>query len=86
MLKASLSVLAILLSSFTMLTPTDAVIEYANTPDDGFRTNWLADPHRHRIELFKKWLGNKPIDHAAGERSASPYDALHPAHQFKGAC
>ena len=86
MLKSSLSLLAILLSSLTILIPTDAVIEYAKTSDNGFRANWLADPHRNRIELFKKWLGNKPVGHAAGERSASPYEALHPTHQFKGAC
>jgi hypothetical protein len=87
MMKSLLSLFAILISSLAIFKQIDAVIDYAKSSDKGLRTNWLTDSHRNRIELFKKWLENKPIDSSAGGRSPStPYDVLHPTHQFKGAC
>ena len=86
MMKSSISFVAILLSTVSLFTSLEAVIEYAKSSDNALRTNWLGDNHRHRIELFKKWLGNKPSGNSAGERAATPYDVLHPPHQFKGAC
>lgn len=84
MMKSSISFVAILLSSLSLFTSLEAVIEYAKSSDNALRTKWLGDPHRHRIELFKKWLGSKPSGNSAGERVSSPYDVLHPPHQFKG--
>ncbi|CAF3338792.1 unnamed protein product [Rotaria sp. Silwood1] len=78
---------AILISSLAILTQTDAAINHAKLSDKIHEPNWLTDSHRNRIEIFKKWLGNKPIGSASSERSSlTPYDALHPTHQFKGAC
>jgi len=81
MMKSIPSLFAILISSLAIFTQTDAVIDYAKSSDKGLRQNWLTDPHRNRIELFKKWLGNKPV---GGQAALSPYDVLHPTHQFKG--
>ena len=36
----------------------------------------------NRVQLFKKWLANKPMNVRA---ASSPYDVLHPTHKFKGA-
>ena len=86
-MKSILSVLVVIISSLALFPSTNAVIDYAKSSDKGLRTNWLTDSHRNRIELFKKWLENKPIDSAAdGRAPSSPYDVLHPTHQFKGAC
>ena len=84
MMKSITSFFAILISSFAILKMTDATIEYANSADTIHRPKWYSDPHRSRIDLFKKWLGNKPVASASSERSTSPYDVLHPVHQFKG--
>jgi hypothetical protein len=87
MMKSSLSAFVLLISSLTVfILQIDAVTEYDKSSENNIQANWLGDSHRHRIELFKKWLGNKPVGNTNGERSASPYDALHPTHQFKGAC
>jgi len=79
MTKSIPSLLALLISSLVAITQTAIVVDADKLP--GLRHTWLSDsPHRNRVELFKKWLENKPAGHAA----SSPYDALHPTHQFKG--
>ena len=78
-MKSIRSLFAVLISSLAIFTQINAVLQ----SDQGLRSHWLADPHRNRIELFKKWLENKPN---SGGIASSPYDALHPTHQFKGAC
>lgn len=82
-MKPITSLFAILISSLAILKITDAAIEYADS-DRPHQPKWFSDPHRNRIEIFKKWLGGKPGHSASNERSASPYDILHPVHQFKG--
>jgi hypothetical protein len=84
-MKSIPSLFAILISSLVISTQTDAAIEYAESSGKGLRPSWLTDSHRNRIELFKKWLENKPIGNS-GHSPATPYDILHPTHQFKGAC
>jgi len=85
MMKSIPSLFTILISSLAIFTQIDAVIDHAKSSDKGVPANWLTDSHRNRIELFKKWLENKPIDSSAGGHSpSSPYDALHPTHKFKG--
>ncbi len=79
MMKSIPSLFAILISLLAIFTYTNAVIE-SNDESDGPR--WLADSHRNRIHLFKKWLGNTPADAHA---SSSPADLLHSTRQFKGA-
>ena len=86
MMKSFPSLFAILISTFVIFKQTNAMIEYAESSGKGHRSNWLTDAHRNRVELFKKWLENKPIDSSVGGRSSSPYDVLHSPHQFKGAC
>ncbi|CAF0808385.1 unnamed protein product [Rotaria sp. Silwood1] len=85
MMKSIPPLFAILISSLAILTQTDAAINHAKLSDKIHEPDWLTDSHRNRIEIFKKWLGNKPIGSASSERSSlTPYDALHPTHQFKG--
>jgi hypothetical protein len=85
MMKFIPCLFAIVISTLVIFTQTDANAEYAESSNKGIRSNWLADTHRNRIELFKKWLENKPVGSSAGERSSSlSYNALHPTHQFKG--
>jgi hypothetical protein len=80
-MKSVPSLFAILISLLAIFTPTNAVLDHAISSDQGLRPNWYADPHRNRVEIFKKWLENKPT----GERSSAlPYDVLHPTHPFKG--
>ncbi|CAF1443126.1 unnamed protein product [Adineta steineri] len=67
------SLFAILISSLVIITDINA--------NDGHQQEWLANPHHNRVHLFKKWLANKAIDARA---ASSPYDVLHPTHQFKG--
>lgn len=87
MLKSIPPLFAILISSLAVLTQTYASIEYLKPSDNMIRPTWLADSHRNRIEIFKKWLQSKPAGSGSSERApASPYEVLHPTHQFKGAC
>jgi hypothetical protein len=82
-MKSVPSLFAILISLLAIFIPANAVLDHAKSSDQGLRPNWYADPHRNRVEIFKKWLENKPT----GERSSAlPYDVLHPTHPFKGAC
>jgi len=86
-MKSIPSLFTILISSLVIFTQTDAAIEDAELSGKGYRPNWLTDSHHNRIELFKKWLENKPIGNSVDGRSPTvPYDALHPTHQFKGTC
>ncbi|CAM4855085.1 unnamed protein product [Rotaria socialis] len=77
------SFLAILISLLAILVKIDSTTAIVKPFDGTHRPRWLTDSHRNRIELFKKWLGNKPIGSASNEGSLSPYDLLHPVHQFK---
>lgn len=87
MMKSIPSCFAILISSLVIFTSIDANIGYAESSDQGLRPSWLTDSHRNRVELFKKWLENKPTGNSVdGHSPSSPYDALHPTNQFKGAC
>lgn len=87
MMKSIPSLFTILISSLVIFTQTDANIPYAESSGKGLRSDWAAEPHRHRIELLKKWFENKPNGgSASGPAGLSPYDVLHPTHQFKGAC
>lgn len=80
MMKTIPTLLTILISSLAIFT-----IEVVQSSDHGFRPNWLADSHHQRVELFKKWLGNKPAANSIGNPSPSAsYGMLDPAHQFKG--
>jgi DNA repair photolyase len=86
-MKSIPSLLAILISSLAIFTQTNANIGYAESSDHGHRPSWLTDSHRNRVELFKKWLENKPTGNSIDGRSpSSPYNALESTHQFKGAC
>jgi len=86
-MKSIPSLFTILISSLVIFTQTDAAIEDAELSGKGYRPNWLTDSHHNRIELFKKWLENKPIGNSVGGRSPTvPYNVLHPTHQFKGTC
>jgi len=85
MMKSILSLFAILISSLVIFTQIDALTESAESSGKGLRPNWLTDSHRNRIQLFKKWLEDKPLDNSIGGRSpSSPYDILHSTDQFKG--
>jgi len=85
MMKSIPSLVTILISLLVIFTQTDAAVEYAESSGKGYRPNWLTDSHHNRIELFKKWLEDKPIGNSVNGRSPSvPYDVLHPTHQFKG--
>jgi len=85
MMRSIPSLFAIFISSLTLLTQTNAILEYAKSSDNGLRPNWLTDSHRNRVELFKKWLGSKSIGNSGdGHSATSPYDVLHPTQQFKG--
>ncbi len=87
MMKSIPSLFAILISLLVLFIQTNASVEYAESSGKGVRPNWLTDSHRNRVELFKKWLGNKPIENSVdGRSSPSPYDMLHPTQAFKGAC
>lgn len=80
MMKTIPTLLTILISSLAILT-----IGVVQSSDQGLRPSWLADSHRQRIELFKKWLGNKPAATPLGSRSpSSSFGMLEPTHQFKG--
>lgn len=83
MMKSIPSLFAILISSLVIFTQTDAVIEHDESSGHGLRPNWLTDSHRNRIELFKKWLENKPVGNSENS-PVLPYDLLHPTHPFKG--
>ncbi|CAF0912726.1 unnamed protein product [Rotaria sordida] len=85
MMKSVLPSFAILISSLAILTQIYATFAHAKLSDQNHEPTWLTNSHRNRIDIFKKWLGNKPIGSASNERSSiSPYDVLHPTHQFKG--
>jgi len=78
MMKSIPSLFTLLISSLAAITQMATVVDADQL--SGHRPTWLSDSHRNRVELFKKWLENKP----AGSAAASPYNVLHPTHQFKG--
>jgi len=85
MMKSFPSLFTILISSLVVFIQTEANIGFDGSSDHGLRSNWLNDPHRHRVELFKKWLENKPIDNPVDGRSASSsFGVLDPNRKFKG--
>lgn len=85
MMKTIPMLLTFFISSLAILTPADATIGYAESSDQAVQPSWLADSHRHRVALFKKWLGNKPAGAPLDNRSpSSPFSMLDPTHAFKG--
>ena len=86
MMKSFSTLFVIVVASFILLTKTNGISGQAASSDDSVRSNWLSDAHRNRVELFKKWLGNKPIPHSIHDKSQqSPYNILHSEQKFKGA-
>ena len=61
MMKSIPSSFAILIFFVVLYTQVDDSIGYAESSDRGLGPSWLTDSHRNRVELFKKWLGNKPM-------------------------
>ena len=61
MMKSFSTLFVIVVASFILLTKTNGISGQAASSDDSVRSNWLSDAHRNRVELFKKWLGNKLI-------------------------
>lgn len=84
MIKSNLPIFTILLSSFALFSLTQAVIGHMKPPKDNYEPNWVADSRRTRIQLFKKWLAEKPSSHSAAEHSPSALDSLNSPIQFKG--
>jgi hypothetical protein len=82
MMKYVPSLFALLISSLAAITQAAVLTDLDRS--SAIRPGWFADSHRNRIELFKKWLENKPHGAATGHDASSPYNALHPTHQFKG--
>lgn len=85
MMKTIPMLMTILISSLAILTPTNANIGFIGSSDRGVRSSWSADSHRQRVDLFKKWLGNKPPGSPMDNRApSSPFNMLDPTHAFKG--
>ncbi|CAF0919463.1 unnamed protein product [Adineta ricciae] len=75
----SLTMMKSIPSSFALLISCLIIYIHANA-DELHQPHWLNGAHHNRYQLFKKWLERKPVDERA---AASPYDVLHPTHQFK---
>jgi hypothetical protein len=80
-MKSNRTILTVLFSIVTIVNLIDATARFAKSSESGFQPHRLMDSQRNRIDVFKKWLGN-----AVSGQASSPYNVLHPTHQFKGAC
>jgi hypothetical protein len=85
MTKSIPSLLAILITSLTLVIQVTINAKFARPSVKDFQTHWLTDSNHDRNELLKKWHGNKRIGSSSETHPASSsFDILKSNHQFKG--